>query len=336
MRTLSARCLLPMLLTLVALALPPGIAAQATPAADATRNLRQPDVTFFIDPASNAARQATEWADSRPDDAALMEKLAQQTQADWFGDWTTDPAAEIGARIDDITAAAALPVMVFYTIPYRDCGLYSAGGANDPETYRTWITEAAAGIGDRPAVVILEPDALAGMDCLTAEQTTERYELLAFAIDTLEALPATDVYLDAGNATWHPAPVMANRLQQAGIERATGFALNVSNFHTTEVSTNYGGAISEALGNPDGTPFVIDTSRNGNGPWEEGDAEAWCNPPGRALGTPATTETDHPLLDAVLWIKSPGESDGECRGAPAAGVWYPEYALELARNAWDT
>jgi endoglucanase len=312
----------------------PGIHQPDTGATAGTmRNLEHEDVTFFVDPDSNASRQAREWAESRPDDAALMERLGQQPQADWFGDWTADPQAEIGERVTRIVDAGALPVMVFYTIPYRDCGLYSAGGANDPETYRTWISEAAEGIGDRPAVVILEPDAIAATDCLTVEQEAERYALLSFAVETLEAKPQVDVYVDAGNATWHQAGEISRRLKLAGIDQATGFALNVSNFHTTEVTVEYGHGISAALGAEDGTPFVIDTSRNGNGPWEEGDSEAWCNPPGRALGTPATVETADPLVDAYLWIKRPGESDGGCRGAPPAGQWYPEYALELARNA---
>ena len=34
-----------------------------------------------------------------------------------------------------------------------------------------------------------------------------------------------------------------------------------------------------------------------------------------------------------LWIKTPGESDGECHGGPAAGAWWPTYALGLARRA---
>ncbi len=308
--------------------------AQATPVATTgERNLAAADVTFFVDPESPGAKQAEEWADSRPEDAALMERLGEQPQADWFGDWTADPRGEIGERVTQIVDAGALPVLVFYTIPYRDCGLYSAGGANDPETYRTWISEAAEGIGEQPAVVILEPDAVAATDCLSAEQEAERYALLGFAVETLEAKPLVDVYVDAGNATWHPAVKTARRLELAGIEQATGFSLNVSNFHTTDVTIEYGQGISDALGAEGGTPFVIDTSRNGNGPWEEGDAEAWCNPPGRALGTPATVETTDPLVDAYLWIKRPGESDGECRGAPPAGQWYPEYALELARNA---
>ncbi|MCC3773203.1 glycoside hydrolase family 6 protein, partial [Streptomyces sp. UNOC14_S4] len=63
---------------------------------------------------------------------------------------------------------------------------------------------------------------------------------------------------------------------------------------------------------------------------EAGGDEPWCNPPGRALGTPPTTATGSPLIDAYLWIKRPGESDGTCRGAPPAGHWWADYALRLA------
>ena len=93
--------------------------------------------------------------------------------------------------------------------------------------------------------------------------------------------------------------------------------------------------------------FVLDTSRNGRGSWtapagKYPDAEPWCNPPGRGLGMAPNTETGIPLLDAYLWIKVPGESDGQChrgtggpadpeRGmvAPPAGTWFPEQAAEL-------
>jgi len=93
--------------------------------------------------------------------------------------------------------------------------------------------------------------------------------------------------------------------------------------------------------------FVIDTSRNGQGPWTPPagvytDAEDWCNPPDRGLGLAPTTDTGNALIDAYLWIKVPGESDGRCyRGTggpldpergiedPAAGAWFPEQAREL-------
>src|SRR5439155_100801 len=128
--------------------------------------------------------------------------------------------------------------------------------------------------------------------------------------------------LAAGNAAWQPAGVMAARLRSAGIGAARGFALNVSNFRSTADSEAYGLAVSAALGG--GVPFVIDTSRNGAGP---APGNVWCNPPGRGLGTPPTTDTGRPLVDAYLWVKAPGESDGACNGGPPAGTWWPEYAL---------
>jgi endoglucanase len=125
----------------------------------------------------------------------------------------------------------------------------------------------------------------------------------------------------------------AERLKAAGIEEAQGFALNVSNYRGTDELIAYGKQISEKLG---GKHFVIDTSRNGNGPPKVADPSSddnWCNPPGRALGTPPTTQTADPLCDAYLWLKKPGESDGECNGGPKAGQWFNERALELSRNA---
>ena len=314
------------------LILPANLVGASTPVASESRNLDADGVEFFIDPNSLALQQAEEWRATRPDDADAVMKIANNSQADWFGDWTAEPEVEVGERVSEVVEAGALPVMVLYNIPYRDCGLYSAGGANDPAMYKIWMAGVAAGISDRPAVVILEPDALPGTDCLTPEQTDERLALLAMAVTTLEALPNVDVYIDAGNITWHPADEIARRLKVSGIEDATGFALNVSNFYTTAESTAYGLEVSDALG-LGGTHFVIDTSRNGNGAWESDDPESWCNPPGRALGEPGSVDTADPLVDAYLWIKSPGESDGECRGAPEAGVWFPEYALELAKNA---
>jgi endoglucanase len=132
------------------------------------------------------------------------------------------------------------------------------------------------------------------------------------------------------------------------------------------------------------TPFVIDTSRNGRGPNDmsiyadapydqpAGIVDAlragnWCNPPGRGVGLRPTADTGVGSLDAYLWVKTPGESDGSCDIAggarawdygiyaepgwptdpggqqhfdplwgmvdPAAGRWFPEQALELARLA---
>ena len=76
---------------------------------------------------------------------------------------------------------------------------------------------------------------------------------------------------------------------------------------------------------------MIDTSRNGQGPFTG--EQDWCNPPGRGLGTRPGTTTNQPRLDAFLWVKTPGESDGECRGGPPAGQWFAASAADLIANA---
>jgi endoglucanase len=149
--------------------------------------------------------------------------------------------------------------------------------------------------------------------------------MISDAVSILKAKGNIGVYIDAGHSSWIGADEMANRLKQAGVSKADGFALNVSNFESTSSNTSYGNTISSKLS---GKHFVIDTSRNGVGASGE-----WCNPSGRALGVKPTTNTGSNLIDAYLWLKTPGESDGNCNGGPSAGTWWPEYALGLASRA---
>jgi endoglucanase len=340
-----------------------------------------------------------------------------------------------------VTRAAAkgtVPVIVAYNIPFRDCAQFSAGGATTPEEYNAWIEGFAAGIGNRRAIVILEPDGLGiipwydpygsadGSNALEwcqpaeadpATAATERFAMLNHAVDVLTALPKVDVYLDGTHSAWLGSGDIAHRLVQAGVAETHGFYLNASNYQFTVNNTHYGNWISACiayatavvagdfvncpnqywnggplpakiavllgewtgvaldrfgewsdesdvaalntsginlryanmLGGVEPTAhFVIDTSRNGVGPWQPPaypDPQDWCNPPDRRIGLTPTLETGTPLLDAYVWIKIPGESDGECtRGLgpagetvdpewglidPGAGDWFPEMALDL-------
>ncbi|MFF1375314.1 glycoside hydrolase family 6 protein [Streptomyces sp. NPDC058308] len=284
---------------------------------------------FWVDPDSAAARQVAQWQrEGRTADAHLIQRIAGQPQAVWlFGDGS---GPVVRTHVEAAAKAGRTPVFVAYFIPHRDCGAYSSGGARDAADYRRWIEELASEFGTGEAYVIVEPDAVAQLvaGCPSAD-ATERYALLAHAVQRLKRNPHTKVYLDAGNAGWIPDERrLVDPLRRAGIAEADGFALNVSNHHTDEVSSAYGHRLAKALGGD--KHFVVDSSRNGNGPYA-GD-QPWCNPPGRALGRPPTSKTGDPTLDAYLWIKRPGESDGTCRGGPKAGQWWPEYALDLARR----
>jgi endoglucanase len=144
----------------------------------------------------------------------------------------------------------------------------------------------------------------------------------------------------------------------------TGVALNPNGpwsttatdptFNTAGIDSRYASILGSTKPS---THYVLDTSRNGKGPWTPAasanypDPQVWCNPPGRGLGAPPQAEpapATYPLLDAFLWVKTPGQSDGQCnRGItgsttdpewggivdPAAGDWFPQQALQLAQNA---
>jgi endoglucanase len=288
---------------------------------------------LYVDPRGAAASQlAALQSAGRAAEVSAIRRIADQPTATWFADGSPGYAERARALVAAATAAGRLPVLTLYHIPERDCAGQSAGGAAGAEDYRTWVRDLAGALRGHQALIVLEPDAIpqAVEGCLGKQATAERYELLAEAVDALRAVPGVLVYLDAGNPTWITEPArMTAALRRAGIGRASGFSLNVANFETTADNIAYGTRLSGLLG---GTHFVVDTSRNGNGPAEKGGGDRhWCNPPGRALGEAPTTRTGVPLADAYLWIKRPGESDGACGdGAPPAGEWWPEYALDLA------
>ncbi|MGW5846598.1 glycoside hydrolase family 6 protein [Streptomyces sp. NPDC055254] len=287
---------------------------------------------YWVDPRSDAARQVAAWeAAGRHSDAQVLRRIADRPTALWAP--PGDPGPEIRRARAGAGAADRTLVVAARNLPRRDCGRQPAGGARDAAAYRTWIGAVADAIADARAVVVLEPDAVAHLvdNCVRAEHQAERYRLLSEAVDRLKKNRNTKVYLDAGGPVRIPDPKdLVEPLSRAGLGRADGFALNVSDFQPDGAARAYGAEISRATG---GKHFVVDTGRNGDGPLPGDPARARCNPPGRSLGTPPTDRTGDPLVDAYLWIGRPGASDGTCRGGPRAGAWWPDYALGLARRA---
>lgn len=283
---------------------------------------------FYVDPDTTAAAAA---AASDPPIGELS-AIAAVPQARWVDSGSTpqDVAAELYAFVQAARLLNQLPLLTLYAIPQRDCGGYSAGGFATGEQYRQWVRQVAAGVGAAPVAIVLEPDALSDTDCLSAQQREERAALLRDAVSTLTQNANAAVYIDGGNSRWLEPSELASRLDAVGVHHARGFSLNTSNFFTTAEEIAYGEQVSALLG---GVHYVVDTSRNGAGPAPD-QALNWCNPPGRALGSPPTTDTAGAHADAYLWIKNPGESDGSCdRGDPEAGEFMVPYAMELVRNS---
>jgi endoglucanase len=299
--------------------------------------LALPGAAFAASPVSmtnglyvNPNNTAAAWVAANPTDGrmpSIRDAIASRPMAEWFGSWSGAIGTAVGSYVGRADAADRLPVLVAYNLPGRDaCGGHSGGGAGTPSAYYSWIAAFADSIRSRPAVVILEPDSLADFNCMTSAAIATRTALLTFATQQLrDRSPNTWAYLDGGNAGWVAADVMAARLHSAGLANIRGFSINVSSFYTTSQSVNYGNAVNAALSRSHGytRPFVIDTSRNGNG--HNGQ---WCNPPGRRLGTTPRVGGGAEML---LWIKMPGKSDGNCGTAPTtpAGTFHPELAYRL-------
>lgn len=311
------------LLASILLAIPLALAAPTTAhAADPVSSTSG----FYVDPNSTPAV----WAAANAGDgraAAIGASIASKPMARWFGNWSGAIGTATGAYVGAARAVNKLPVLVAYNIPNRDiCGGQSGGGAGSVAAYNSWIAAFADGIGNRPAIVVLEPDALGDVSCMTSAQIAERNALLNNAITQFNTkAPQTWVYLDAGNPGWISAATMAQHLNAAGLSRTHGFALNVSNYYATAQNTTYANAVNSALQSSFGytRPFTIDTSRNGNG-----SNGAWCNPAGRKIGTPSQTGGGAEML---LWIKTPGESDGNCGTGTgsSAGQFLPETAYKM-------
>jgi endoglucanase len=421
-----------------------GLAAALAPAAASPaghagtgRNL-DPATRFFVPPPDQGAVQQVLQLLKGGDlaDAKLITRMEATPKAVWFdGGTPAQVQAQVRRTMTEAAFEHAVPVLVAYDIPGRDCAQYSAGGALDQAGYEAWISAFAAGIGRGSAVVILEPDALGNMPSgcgLPASvypfTDAERIAELNYAVSALEQDGGASVYLDGTHSAWQSVGTITQRLLEAGVQQAQGFFLNVSNYQPNDELLDYGTWISDCIAmvtdpsnafynNPSAcasqyypatqsdfstwglttawyaqnmgnavatTHFVIDTSRNGNGPNNmQTYANApydqpagvistlasgnWCNPPGAGLGTRPTADTAVPLLDAYLWVKVPGESDGQCDAAggvrawdytdytqpswpttsaqqqlfdplwgvndPAAGAWFPQQALQLAQDA---
>ncbi|MGY0019537.1 glycoside hydrolase family 6 protein [Streptomyces sp. cg35] len=327
------------------------------PVAGAADSGAQASRLYVPDPNPDALRQVLGLVRAgQYRDAARITAMVATPQAVWFGDQSP---AEVERLARDVVRDAgrddAVPVFALYNIPGRDCSNYSAGGAANTAEYQAWIDAVARGIGARDALVILEPDALAllpadcGQDDAQGTKTAARYAEVNYAVDTLEPLRGTRVYLDTGHPGWHAVGSIVPRLIKGGVLRASGFYTNASNYNTDDANSWYGKLISSCVAYVDGggdaadcpdqhapraatqawidahvhvpasrmAHFVTDSSRNGRGPWtppagKYTDPQDWCNPPDRGLGARPTLRTGDPLQDARLWIKTPGESDGLC------------------------
>lgn len=298
--------------------------------------------------------------------------------------------AEYLARVDAQNSAGANPPIamtaVVYDLPDRDCAAAASNGElaianNGVALYRGYIDSIATAVRAHPntrVIFVIEPDSLANLvtnlsvaKCSGAQAAY--LECTQYALRTLN-LPNVAMYLDAGHAGWlgwpaniTPAADMFARLYTDSGRPASvrGLATNVANYNAWSLSSapsyttpnanydesKYINAFSpmlESRGFP--ARFIVDTGRNGVQPTQQQQWGDWCNLRGTGFGVRPTTSTGSSLVDAFVWVKPGGESDGtsdtsaarydfHCGAssaltpAPEAGTWFQAYFQQLLQNA---
>lgn len=284
---------------------------------------------FFVTPRT----QCMEWCKENANDpraSLILKHIGSKPVARWVYDSTS--IRDAGQDISEAFARHQLPVIVAYNLPNRDLGSHSRGGEKSTSRYASWAARLAQTIGYCPAIVILEPDALMHATSLGIPEQQEICAQLNAAIQAFAFYaPNAWVYVDAGSGDWPPVEKLIPLFAQLQMNRVRGVSVNVSNYNADEVCIEFVRQLREELEKVnlrvDG--WVYDTSRNGTGISKGGE---WCNPPKKMLGKTAQINING--ADACLWVKLPGESDGECGAYPhlKAGEFSPEIAYNLIRG----
>jgi len=253
-------------------------------------------------------------------------------------------------------------------IPTRDCNsLASAGGASSLETYKGYVDDISNTISQYPntkVVMVVEPDTLGNLVTGSSEACKTVHTLhknaLSYAVDIFGNMENVSVYLDAAHGKWlsgvadKAAKVIKEVLDNAPNGKIRGLSTNISNYQPVYSEYKYHEKLNgelEKLGIT-GMRFIVDTGRNGVDITEAFNInQTWCNFIGTGFGERPRGNPDPinmPLLDAYMWLKTPGEADGSdtgsradpvCAredslpGSPDAGQWFHDYFVQLLENA---
>jgi cellulose 1,4-beta-cellobiosidase len=343
---------------------------------------------IFVNP--DYANTVEALAATHPGEAGLIKKMAALPTAiwlSWIAD-TKDIPRYLDLALQQQKAAGqpVITVFVIYDLPNRDCNAEASAGelpaspegeARYQREYIDVIAAAFAAHPDQRIAVVMEPDSIANLvtnlenpRCSAAEGIYKRG--VAYAISKLSR-PNVFLYIDAAHAGWlgwpknlvKSVPLYKEILAMAGgADRIRGFATDVSNYDPPQDPThpprNPAAAASDELGyvadlskaldaaGITGKGFVIDTSRNGKA-YIRTSPGNWCNIKGAGLGE-RPQAAPAPMVDAYLYVKVPGESDGtsdpkaarfdqNCAsddatpGAPQAGKMFDSYFIDLLKNA---
>jgi len=321
-------------------------------------------------------------------DDSLKTKAAAVAKVGSFIWLDTIARAPLAKTVLAETPCGEIAGLVIYDLPGRDCAAKASNGelaSGSLARYKSeYIDPIVASIKAAPNVaiaLIIEPDSLPNLvtnsNLTTCQASASDYkDGVAYAIKSLN-LPNVAMYLDAGHGGWlgwdanlQPgANMLASVYKAAGSPKQVfGIATNVAGWNAFSKNPGEFENTSDAKYNKcqdekryvdtfcplvksAGMPChaVVDTGRNAVQGLrvEWGD---WCNVNGAGFGARPTSTTGDSLVDAFVWIKPGGESDGTSdssanrydsfcgksdafKPSPQAGTWNEAYFEMLIKNA---
>lgn len=203
----------------------------------------------------------------------LIATIALRPRTKWYGAFVPD--ASIRDQVTRYIASSQagdpeklVQLAVFRMKPWEGEACVRRSTKAEKRSYKRWIGELAAGIGNTPTAVVMQPD-MPFLWC--APDRNAKARLLTWATQRLSALPRTSVYLDAGAADWCQNERGANpetcaqALKLTGVRYARGFALDSTHYNGAAENVRHGVAIVDILRRDGyGTKhFIVDTAKSG-------------------------------------------------------------------------
>jgi hypothetical protein len=274
---------------------------------------------------------------SRGRNRRLLAKIALAPLMYTFGDWFSDSdashvAADFIRQTTGGNPAVLSQMAIFRLDPWEGaaCPNGSWNAANQ-RSYKAWVNNFAAGIGNARVAIIVQPD----LPFAVCAPSRVPLQLVNYAARRLSALPHTTVYIDAGARYFPPFIQVIPMLEQAGIRYARGFALNTTEYDSTGAEVEYGSRISQGLAAAGyrNKHFVVNTAENG-APFLNGQYHGNASNPRvcrnrhdticATLGIPPTTAVASPswglsakdrglaarYADAYVWVGRPWLDNG--------------------------
>ncbi|KAK2753118.1 1,4-beta-D-glucan cellobiohydrolase cel6c [Onygenales sp. PD_40] len=321
-------------------------------------------------------------------DAALKEKALAVAEVGTFKWIDKREVIPIVDGLIKETPCEEIIGLVIYDLPGRDCAAKASNGelpVGALDVYKAEyidpIREIIAANPNTAIALVIEPDSLPNLvtniDLQSCQDSAEGYRAgVAYALEQLN-FPNVAMYIDAGHGGWlgwdenltPGAEELASVFKAAGSpSQVRGIATNVSGWNAFSLTpgefeddpdgqynqcqdeqrfvTLFGAAL-ETAGMPN--QAIVDTGRNAvQGIREEWGH--WCNVDGAGFGVRPTAETGEALVDAFVWVKPGGESDGTSdttadrfdefcgypdafQPSPEAGQWHQAFFEMLLTNA---